>query len=139
DEIFVMNNGEIQQSGTPIDIYDEPINRFVADFIGESNIVSGRIIEDYLVEFTGKQFPCVDGGFYPNEKVDIVIRPEDLEMTTVEKGRFSVTVDTQLFRGVHYELSTYDSDGNEWLVHSTKPADVGMLIGLDFEPADIHV
>lgn len=139
DEIFVMNNGEIQQSGTPIDIYDEPINRFVADFIGESNIVSGRIIEDYLVEFTGKQFPCVDGGFYPNEKVDIVIRPEDLEMTTVEKGRLSVTVDTQLFRGVHYELSTYDSDGNEWLVHSTKPADVGTLIGLDFEPADIHV
>lgn len=139
DEIFVMNNGEIQQSGTPIDIYDEPINRFVADFIGESNIVTGRIIEDYLVEFTGKQFPCVDGGFYPNEKVDIVIRPEDLEMTTVEKGRLSVTVDTQLFRGVHYELSTYDSDGNEWLVHSTKPADVGTLIGLDFEPADIHV
>ncbi|WP_199175222.1 MULTISPECIES: ABC transporter ATP-binding protein [unclassified Sporosarcina] len=139
DEIFVMNNGEIQQSGTPIDIYDEPINRFVADFIGESNIVTGRIIEDYLVEFTGKQFPCVDGGFYPNEKVDIVIRPEDLEMTTVEKGKLSVTVDTQLFRGVHYELSTYDSDGNEWLVHSTKPADVGTLIGLDFEPADIHV
>ena len=139
DEIFVMNNGQIQQSGTPIDIYDEPINRFVADFIGESNMVTGRIIEDYLVEFTGKQFPCVDGGFYPNEKVDIVIRPEDLEMTSVEQGKLSVTVDTQLFRGVHYELSTYDTDGNEWLVHSTKPADVGTLIGLDFEPADIHV
>lgn len=139
DEIFVMNNGEIQQSGTPIDIYDEPINRFVADFIGESNIVSGRIIEDYLVEFTGKQFQCVDGGFYPNEKVDIVIRPEDLELTTMEKGKLSVTVDTQLFRGVHYELSTYDTDGNEWLVHSTKPAEVGTMIGLDFEPSDIHV
>lgn len=139
DEIFVMNNGEIQQSGTPIDIYDEPINRFVADFIGESNIVSGRIIEDYLVEFTGKQFQCVDGGFYPNEKVDIVIRPEDLELTTIEKGKLSVTVDTQLFRGVHYELSTYDTDGNEWLVHSTKPAEVGTMIGLDFEPSDIHV
>ncbi|ARK25628.1 spermidine/putrescine ABC transporter ATP-binding protein [Sporosarcina sp. P37] len=139
DEIFVMNHGEIQQSGTPIDIYDEPINRFVADFIGESNIVAGRIVEDYLVEFTGKQFTCVDGGFYPNEKVDIVIRPEDLEMTTVEQGKLSVTVDTQLFRGVHYELSTYDTDGNEWLVHSTKPADVGTVIGLDFAPADIHV
>ncbi len=139
DEIFVMNNGEIQQSGTPIDIYDEPINRFVADFIGESNIVKGKIVEDYLVEFTGKQFQCVDGGFYPNEKVDIVIRPEDLEMTTVEQGKLSVTVDTQLFRGVHYELSTYDADGNEWLVHSTKPADVGTMIGLDFAPVDIHV
>lgn len=139
DEIFVMNNGEIQQSGTPIDIYDEPINRFVADFIGESNMVTGRIVEDYLVEFTGKQFQCVDGGFYPNEKVDIVIRPEDLEMTTIEQGKLSVTVDTQLFRGVHYELSTYDADGNEWLVHSTKPADVGTMIGLDFAPVDIHV
>ncbi len=139
DEIFVMNHGEIQQSGTPIDIYDEPINRFVADFIGESNIVTGRIVEDYLVEFTGKQFQCVDGGFYPNEKVDIVIRPEDLEMTTLEQGKLSVTVDTQLFRGVHYELSTYDADGNEWLVHSTKPADVGTMIGLDFAPVDIHV
>ena len=139
DEIFVMNNGKIQQSGTPNDIYDEPINRFVADFIGESNMVTGRIIEDYLVEFAGKQFPCVDGGFYPNEKVDIVIRPEDLEMTSIEQGKLTVTVRTQLFRGVHYELSTYDTDGNEWLVHSTKAADVGTMIGLDFEPADIHV
>ncbi len=139
DEIFVMNMGAIQQSGTPLDIYDEPINRFVADFIGESNIVSGRMIEDYIVEFTGKRFDCADAGLKPNEKVDIVLRPEDLEITTVDKGKLNVTVDTQLFRGVHYELSTYDQDGNEWLVHSTKKAEVGEKIGLDFNPEDIHV
>ena len=87
DEIFVLNKGEIEQSGTPIDIYDEPINRFVADFIGESNIVPGIMIADFRVEFTGKEFECVDQGLNPNEKVDIVIRPEDLEITTVEKGK----------------------------------------------------
>ena len=139
DEIFVLSNGEIKQSGTPVDIYDEPINRFVADFIGESNIVDGIMIEDYKVKFAGKEFECVDGGMKPNEKVDIVIRPEDLEMTTPEKGKLIVTVDTQLFRGVHYELSTYDKDGNEWLVHSLKKAEVGKEIGLDFDPEAIHV
>ena len=139
DEIFVLDAGEIQQSGTPHDIYDEPINRFVADFIGESNIVPGVMIEDFVVQFTGKTFECVDEGLNPNEKVDIVIRPEDLELTTVDKGKLNVTVDTQLFRGVHYELSTYDADGNEWLVHSTKKAEVGVTVGLDFDPEDIHV
>src|SRR6185437_2934814 len=139
DEIFVMNTGEIQQSGTPLDIYDEPINRFVADFIGESNIVPGVMIEDYVVQFTDKTFECVDQGLNPNEKVDIVIRPEDLELTTVDKGKLNVKVDTQLFRGVHYELSTYDADGNEWLVHSTKKAEVGVTVGLDFDPEAIHV
>ncbi|MCM3386596.1 ABC transporter ATP-binding protein [Ureibacillus chungkukjangi] len=139
DEIFVINDGEIQQSGTPVDIYDEPINRFVADFIGESNIVTGVMIEDFKVQFAGKTFECVDQGMRPNEKIDIVIRPEDLEITTVDKGKLIVTVDTQLFRGVHYELSTYDTDGNEWLVHSLKKADVGAQIGLDFDPESIHV
>lgn len=139
DEIFVMNGGEIQQSGTPLDIYDEPINRFVADFIGESNIVPGIMLEDYLVQFTGKTFNCVDKGLNPNEKIDVVIRPEDLVLTAAGQGQLTVTVDTQLFRGVHYELSTYDQDGNEWLVHSTKKAQVGSQIGLDFEPEDIHV
>jgi len=139
DEIFVMNNGVIQQTGTPLDIYDEPINRFVADFIGESNIVPGIMIEDYTVQFTGKKFACVDEGLNPNENVDIVIRPEDLELTTVANGKLTVTVDTQLFRGVHYELSTHDKDGNEWLVHSTKKAEVGSSIGLDFNAEDIHV
>ncbi|MEH6943940.1 ABC transporter ATP-binding protein [Bacillus sp. JJ722] len=139
DEIFVLNSGNIEQSGTPLDIYDEPINRFVADFIGESNIVEGRMIEDYLVEFTGKRFECVDGGLSPNKAIEIVIRPEDLEITTPEKGKIQVKVDTQLFRGVHYEISCYDSDGNEWLVHSTKKATVGEEIGLFFEPEAIHV
>lgn len=139
DEIFVLNDGEIQQSGSPVDIYDEPINRFVADFIGESNIVEGIMLEDYKVQFAGKVFECVDKGMKPNEKVDIVIRPEDLEITSVDKGKLVVTVDTQLFRGVHYELSTYDKDGNEWLVHSLKKAEVGEEIGLNFEPEAIHV
>lgn len=139
DEIFVLNNGNIEQSGTPLDIYDEPINRFVADFIGESNIVKGRMIEDYLVEFTGKQFECVDAGLNPNEAIEIVIRPEDLEITSIEKGKLQVKVDTQLFRGVHYEISCYDKDGNEWLVHSTKKAIVGEEIGLYFDPEAIHV
>ncbi|MEK4497214.1 ABC transporter ATP-binding protein [Ureibacillus sp. FSL W8-0352] len=139
DEIFVLNDGEIQQSGSPVDIYDEPINRFVADFIGESNIVEGIMLEDYKVQFAGRVFDCVDKGMKPNEKVDIVIRPEDLEITSVDKGKLVVTVDTQLFRGVHYELSTYDKDGNEWLVHSLKKAEVGEEIGLNFNPEAIHV
>ncbi|WP_019244153.1 MULTISPECIES: ABC transporter ATP-binding protein [Bacillus] len=139
DEIFVLNRGNIEQSGTPIDIYDEPINRFVADFIGESNIVKGKMIEDYLVEFTGKQFECVDAGLKPNAAIEIVIRPEDLEITSPEQGKLQVRVDTQLFRGVHYEISCYDQDGNEWLVHSTKKATVGEQIGLYFDPESIHV
>lgn len=139
DEIFVINKGKIQQSGTPNDIYDEPINRFVADFIGESNIVKGIMIDDYLVEFVGKQFECVDQGLNKNEPVEIVIRPEDLEITSLERGKIQLQVDSQLFRGVHYEISGYDTDGNEWLVHSTKKAEVGDKIGLHFDPEAIHV
>lgn len=139
DEIFVLNNGKIEQSGTPIDIYDEPINRFVADFIGESNIVPGTMIEDFLVQFAGRTFDCVDGGFNPNEAIEIVIRPEDLEITKPEQGKLRVHVDSQLFRGVHYEISCNDQDGNEWLVHSTKKAIVGEEIGLYFDPEAIHV
>ncbi len=139
DEIFVLNNGVIQQRGTPKDIYDEPINRFVADFIGESNIVPGIMIRDYLVEFVGKRFECVDKGFDPNEPVEIVIRPEDLRITQKDQGKLQVRVDSQLFRGVHYEICCYDEDGNEWLVHSTRRAMVGEEIGLDFDPEDIHV
>jgi spermidine/putrescine transport system ATP-binding protein len=139
DEIFVLNEGIIQQSGTPVDIYDEPINRFVADFIGESNMVDGVMLEDYKVKFAGKVFDCVDGGMKPNEKIDVVIRPEDLLITSPEVGKIVVRVDTQLFRGVHYELSTYDKDGNEWLVHSLKKAEVGAQVGLDFDPEAIHI
>ena len=139
DEIFVMSKGEIVQSGTPVDIYDEPINRFVADFIGESNIVDGVMKEDYLVEFVGKEFECADAGMRPNEKVEIVIRPEDLSLTSIDKGKLTVEVDTQLFRGVHYEIICYDENGNEWMIHSTRNAEVGSKVGLYFEPQDIHV
>ena len=139
DEIFVMSKGEIIQSGTPVDIYDEPINRFVADFIGESNIVDGVMKEDYLVEFVGKEFECADAGMRPNEKVEIVIRPEDLSLTSIDKGKLTVEVDTQLFRGVHYEIICYDENGNEWMIHSTRKAEVGSKVGLYFEPHDIHV
>lgn len=139
DEIFVMSKGEIIQSGTPVDIYDEPINRFVADFIGESNIVDGVMKEDYLVEFVGKEFECADAGMRPNEKVEIVIRPEDLTLTSIENGKLTVEVDTQLFRGVHYEIICYDENGNEWMIHSTRKAEVGSKVGLYFEPHDIHV
>ena len=139
DEIFVMSKGEVVQSGTPVDIYDEPINRFVADFIGESNIVDGVMKEDYLVEFVGKEFECADAGMRPNEKVEIVIRPEDLSLTSIEKGKLTVEVDTQLFRGVHYEIICYDENGNEWMIHSTRKAEVGSKVGLYFEPHDIHV
>ncbi|TDL31460.1 ABC transporter ATP-binding protein [Jeotgalibacillus sp. S-D1] len=139
DEIFVLNKGVIQQSGTPMDIYDEPINRFVADFIGESNITSGIMIEDFKVSFAGKEFTCVDRDLQPNEPVEIVIRPEDLAITNESAGKLKVRVDSQLFRGVHFEISCFDEFDNEWLVHSTKQAAVGERIGLTFEPEAIHV
>ncbi len=139
DEIFVLNNGNIVQSGTPVDIYDEPINHYVADFIGESNIVDGIMIKDELVEFVGKRFECVDGGMRPNEPVEVVLRPEDLTLTDVDHGKLKVKVDTQLFRGVHYEIVCYDEQENEWIVHSTRKAQSGSMVGLNFEPEDIHV
>lgn len=139
DWIFVMNDGEIVQSGTPVDIYDEPINHFVASFIGESNIINGTMIKDYLVSFNGKEFESVDGGMRPNESVEVVIRPEDLQITLPEEGKLQVKVDTQLFRGVHYEIIAYDDLGNEWMIHSTRKAIEGEVIGLDFTPEDIHI
>ena len=139
DWIFIINDGEIVQSGTPVDIYDEPINRFVANFIGESNIVSGIMIDDYLVEFNGKRFESVDGGMRKNEPVEVVIRPEDLRLTLPDEGKLIVKVQTQFFRGVHYEIIAVDELGQEWMIHSTRRAIVGEVIGLDFEPEDIHI
>jgi spermidine/putrescine transport system ATP-binding protein len=139
DEIFVLNEGSIQQSGTPTDIYDEPINRFVADFIGESNIVPGVMKQDYRVAFAGQTFECVDGGFRQGETVEVVIRPEDLEMTEPNNGKLRILVDSQLFRGVHYEIRGHDDAGNTWLVHSTRKTAVGEAIGLTFDPEAIHV
>ncbi|MCT4432654.1 ABC transporter ATP-binding protein [Lactococcus cremoris] len=139
DWVFIMNEGEIVQSGTPTDIYDEPINHFVADFIGESNILNGKMIEDYLVEFNGQKFEAVDGGMRKNEPIEVVIRPEDIWFTLPNKGKFNVKVDTQLFRGVHYEIVAYDEFNNEWLIHSTHKAIVGETVGLDFDPEAIHI
>lgn len=139
DEIFVMNDGQVLQSGTPVDIYDEPINHFVANFIGESNILPGKMLKDFEVQFVGKSFECADAGMRPNEKVEVVLRPEDLDITTPEQGKLVVKVDTQLFRGDYFEIVGYDEDGNEWLIHSTNPVKDGKQIGLTFEPEDIHV
>ncbi|GAK48114.1 spermidine/putrescine transport system ATP-binding protein [Secundilactobacillus oryzae JCM 18671] len=139
DEIFVMNDGVILQSGTPVDIYDEPINHFVANFIGESNILNGVMREDYVVEFVGKRFECEDAGMRPNEPVEVVMRPEDLTITTVENGKLVVTIDTQLFRGDYYEIAATDDDGNEWLIHSTNSVPDNSRVGVTFAPNDIHV
>lgn len=139
DWIFVMDKGEIVQSGTPVDIYDEPINRYVADFIGESNIVPARMIEDYRVSFAGKEFECEDAGIPTGEAVEVVIRPEDLEVTSPEKGKLVAHVDTMLFRGVFNEIIAYDEAGNEWMIHTTDKVEAGSTIGISFEPHDIHV
>lgn len=139
DYIFVMNKGRIEQSGTPTDIYDEPINRYVADFIGESNIVSGVMKRDYVVEMYGNEYACVDKGFQPNAKVDVVIRPEDIKITTPDGGKVKAVVDSQLFRGVHYEICCFDEAGNEWIIQSTKSAMPGEHVGLTFDEEAIHI
>ncbi len=139
DYIFVMKDGKIQQSGTPVDIYDEPVNRFVADFIGESNIVSGVMKRDYEVEMYGISYECVDAGFKKDAKVDVVIRPEDITIKSESEGRISAVVDSQLFRGVHYEICCFDVQGNEWIIQSTKKATIGETVGLDFDSEAIHI
>ncbi|KRN27670.1 potA protein [Lactobacillus selangorensis] len=139
DEIFVMDDGKILQSGTPVDIYDEPVNHFVANFIGESNIVPGKMLSDYRVEFVNKVFECADAGMKPDENVEVVLRPEDLDIVAPDAGKLVVTIDTQLFRGDYYEVIAYDDDHNEWLIHSTNPTKDDQRVGLFFEPEDIHV
>ena len=139
DYIFVMKDGKIQQSGTPVDIYDEPVNKFVADFIGESNIVTGVMKRDYVVEMYGIPYECVDAGFEKDAKVDVVIRPEDITIKSKNEGRISAVVDSQLFRGVHYEICCYDAQGNEWIIQTTKKATIGETVGLDFDSEAIHI
>lgn len=139
DYIFVMKDGKIQQFGTPIDIYDEPFNRFVADFIGESNIVKGTMQRDYVVNIYGQDFDCVDMGIPSGENVEVVIRPEDISLIKAEKGLFEVTVDSMLFRGVHYEICCIDRKGYEWVIHTTKKAEIGSKVGLYFDPEAIHI
>lgn len=139
DDIFVMNRGEILQEGTPVDIYDEPINHFVANFIGESNIIPGKMVADYQVSFLGHQFECSDAGMRPNEPVEVVIRPEDLVITAADQGKIQVKVATQLFRGDHYEIVAFDEQDNEWLIHSTNATEDDATVGLQFGPKDMHV
>lgn len=139
DQIMIINDGKIQQTGTPVDIYDEPLNHFVADFIGESNIIPGVMKKDYLVNFDGQDFECVDAGMKPNEKVEVVIRPEDLDITSVDQGKLKVTVDTQLFRGVDYQITAHDQRQHEWTINSIHKTTVGAEVGLTFDPEDIHV
>ena len=139
DYIFVMKDGKIQQFGTPIDIYDEPVNRFVADFIGESNIVHGTMVEDFVVNIYGQNFDCVDMGIKENKKVEVVIRPEDISLVSQNDGLFKAKVDSMLFRGVHYEICCKDRKGYECVIQSTKKANVGSEVGLYFEPEAIHI
>lgn len=138
DTVVVMNKGDIQQIGTPQDIYNEPINAFVADFIGESNIIDGVMPEDCLVIINGQEFECVDKGFGRNERVDVVIRPEDIKVIPAENAKIKGRVETVTFKGVHYEMLV-KSDSFDWLIHSTRAAEPGCEIGMSFDPFDIHI
>jgi spermidine/putrescine transport system ATP-binding protein len=138
DTIVVMNQGYIQQMGTPEDIYNEPQNAFVADFIGESNIISGIMLEDRLVEILGAKFHCVDEGFGINQAVDVVIRPEDIDLVSPEDGTIQGIVSHLIFKGVHYEMEV-EANGFEWLVHSTDMFPVGQRVGIHVDPFDIQI
>ena len=138
DTVVVMKDGEIQQVGTPQDIYNEPTNAFVADFIGESNIIDGVMINDCLVSFNGHEFECVDTGFGENQPVDVVVRPEDIEIVAYEDSKLHGEVESVVFKGVHYEM-TIDCEGLKWLVQSTDSAQIGSKVGLKFDPFDIHI
>ena len=139
DTIVVMNQGYIQQMGTPEQIYNEPENAFVADFIGESNIVGGTMIHDELVEIFGAKFACVDKGFGNNKPVDVVIRPEDIDLVKPEDGTLQGVVTHLIFKGVHYEMEVTTPDGYEWLVHSTDMFPVGQKVGIHVDPFDIQI
>lgn len=138
DTVIVMDSGKIQQIGTPTDIYNEPKNAFVADFIGESNIVDGKMVDDYLVNFAGKDFRCLDSGFKKEEEVDVVIRPEDVKITSPSKSHLSGTVTSVTFRGVHWEIIV-DVDNFKWMIQTTKYEEVGSKIGIILDEDDIHI
>ena len=138
DTIVVMNNGRIQQIGDPKRIYDEPKNAFVADFIGESNIIPGIMLEDDLVKFCDYEFQCVDEGFAPNEPVDVVIRPEDIMIVGEDVGMLTGVVESVIFKGVHYEMMVR-SESVLWKVHSTTMQPVGTRVGMTIVPFNIHI
>ena len=140
DTIVVMNEGRVQQIGTPTDIYNEPANSFVADFIGESNILNGTMVQDRLVRFMGRDFECVDAGFGENASVDVVIRPEDIYiMAKSGSGMFDGVVQSCIFKGVHYEMTVLTSDGYEIMIQDYNAFDVGQEVSLIVKPSDIHV
>ena len=138
DTIVVMNQGYIQQIGSPERIYNEPENAFVADFIGDSNIIDSVMLEDKLVEILGAKFACVDEGFGQNTPVDVVIRPEDVELVAPENGTITGTVTHLIFKGVHYEMEVM-ANGFEWLVHSTSMFPVGEKVGIKVDPYNIQI
>ena len=138
DTIVVMNQGYIQQIGTPEDIYNEPTNAFVADFIGESNILDGIMVKDRLVEVLGVKFPCVDEGFGCDKPVDVVIRPEDVELLAPGAGRLDGEVTSLIFKGVHWEIDVM-AGGFEWLVHTTQMHPVGSRVSIQVDPFNIQI
>ena len=138
DTVVVMSEGRIQQIGTGVDVYNEPKNAFVADFIGESNILDGVMLRDRSVRFSGQTFECLDAGFEPNEPVDVVVRPEDVDIVPVEKGMLCGVVTSVTFMGVHYEIIV-DIGGFKWMIQTTDFVDVDEKIGLYIEPDAIHV
>ncbi|MDP4110301.1 MAG: ABC transporter ATP-binding protein [Bacillota bacterium] len=138
DKIIVMNKGTILQCGTPLDIYNEPQNAFVADFIGESNILPGVMIGDYKAVFAGRDFECSDFGFLPDENVDVVIRPEDLKIVSGDAAQLQGVVRSIVFKGVHYEMMV-ETEGFTFMIHSTLCEPVGTTVGLYIQPFDIHI
>ena len=138
DTVVVMNEGIIQQVGTPEDIYNEPENRFVASFIGESNIIGGTMVQDRLVSILDTKFACIDEGFGHNKPVDVVIRPEDVELVNPKDATLTGVVTHLIFKGVHYEMEVM-AGGFEWLVHSTKMQPVGTMVGIKVEPENIQI
>ena len=138
DTVVVMNKGNIQQIGSPQDIYNEPRNAFVAKFIGDSNIVDGIMEKDFLVSFGGQEFACVDRGFKPREPVQVVIRPEDVDIVPPSAGKLTGLVREVIFKGVHFEMHV-DVEGKEWLIHSTQASQPGELIGMNIGPDEIHI
>ena len=138
DTVVVMANGQIQQIGSPTDIYNEPENAFVADFIGESNIVDGFMLADYKVRFSGHTFDCVDKGFNKNQPVDVVVRPEDVDVVSPDKGMLEGTVTSVTFKGVHWEIIV-DIGGFKWMIQTTDFVAEGEHIGLFIEPEAIHI
>ncbi len=138
DTVVVMNGGEIQQIGTPTDIYNEPENRFVASFIGDSNIIEGNMIRDCLVKFDDIEFVCVDKGFKPDEDVEVVLRPEDIDIVPEDCAKLKGEIISVMFKGVHYEICVR-TDKRDYIIHTTDYHEVGLTVGLTFNPEDIHV